>query len=116
MKRKRAVATAIFTDVAFILLLFFLVFAIASQRSPFPLDLPLASHAQDVPPAAVRIFVDKNGTLYRGDQSISLDQVEYAESVSLYADAATDFSVVLPILHRLALLGVPRVQCGVEVP
>ena len=76
MKRKRAVATAIFTDVAFILLLFFLVFAIASQRSPFPLDLPLASHAQDVPPAAVRIFVDKNGTLYRVIESKKVEKIQ----------------------------------------
>lgn len=116
MRRKRKVATAVFTDVAFILLLFFLVFAITSQRSPIPLDLPIVQHAQQTQQANVQLFVGKSGTLYSGDQIISLNQLAYAERVSLYADEATDFEVVLPILHRLAELGVPRVQCIVDVP
>jgi biopolymer transport protein ExbD len=116
MRRKRKVATAIFTDVAFILLLFFLVFAITSQRIPIPVDLPIAQHAQEAQKADLQLFVDKDGTLYNQERKIDLDQIAYAERISVYADEATEFSLVLPILQRLAELGVPIVQCVVALP
>ena len=116
MRRKRKVATAIFTDVAFILILFFLVFAITSQRTPIPVDLPIANSAKEAQKPGLQLFVDKDGTLYNQEWKIDLDQIAYAERISVYADEATEFSLVLPILQRLAELGVPIVQCVVALP
>lgn len=116
MRRRRSLSTALFTDVAFILLLFFLVFAITSRRFPIPLELPTASQAEEAHQAGIHLYIDSEGTIHTDEHVITLDQITYAESVSVYADESTDFSLVLPILQHLAQVGIEKVQCIVEVP
>lgn len=114
MRRRRVPVASAMTDIAFLLLLFFLIFSITTHRIPADVTLAASETATVADEHQVVLAVDATGQLYAGDHKVLLEDIRYAPVVSVYADAAVPFSAVFPVLQHLQKLEVPTVQCVVR--
>lgn len=102
------------TDIAFLLLLFFLTFAIASIALPIPLDPATTEHNKPTGEQNVQLIVDSQGTLYLFGKPVSIDEIPTSLAVSLLADKETPFSKIAPIIDRLRQTGTESISCIVQ--
>ena len=114
MRRRRYMVLSAMTDIAFLLLLFFLLFSLASHRLPIAIDLSPSASSTPLQEPGVVLVIDSDGVLYLDGQEATLAQVHYHQVVSIYADRHTPFEKIMPIMRRLQQLGVPIVQWVVE--
>lgn len=114
MRRRRFMAISAMTDIAFLLLLFFLLFSLASHRVPIGVDLAASESSSPLQEPGLVLSIDSDGLLYLDGQEATLAQVPYHQIVSIHADRHTPFAKILPIMQRLQQLEVPIVQCVVE--
>ncbi|MDY0289702.1 MAG: biopolymer transporter ExbD [Sphaerochaeta sp.] len=114
MRKKRSPAPTAMTDIAFLLLLFFLILAISTHVLPIPLT-PAQSDSSattDEPPHL--LLVSPNGDLYYQGNPTSLDQLPETEEFSLLADKDTPFKKIAPIIKALQEKGITTLHCVVE--
>jgi biopolymer transport protein ExbD len=98
------------TDIAFLLLLFFLIMAVTTRLTPIPLDRATSgagTKAED----SVALVVGKDGTLYYGDLQVSTETMPYETEMTILADKDTPFSVISPILGLMQENGVETIHC-----
>ncbi|MPM23241.1 hypothetical protein SDC9_69706 [bioreactor metagenome] len=114
MRKKRPTPPSALTDIAFLLLLFFLIMAITSFQTPVPLD-PAQAKAQKIDLSIIpTLYIAKDGKIYQEGRLITIEQVEEKPSYSLLADRATGFSTIHPIIEALKNKGVETLHLLVE--
>jgi biopolymer transport protein ExbD len=76
-KTEIAIPTASMADIAFLLLIFFMVTTIFRLEDGIPIVFPKAEQTEKVPIERVcHIWIDKQGTIVINDKQIPFDQVE----------------------------------------
>ncbi len=114
MRRRKPHVASAMTDIAFLLLLFFLIFSITTHRVPSDVTLAASETAEIADDHQLILAVDADGNVYTGDQIIAIADIAYVPVVSVYADEAVPFSALYPLLQHLQENGVPTVQCVVR--
>jgi len=114
MRKKRTTPPSALTDIAFLLLLFFLIMAITSHQSPIPLT-PAQTSAQkmdlkDIP----TLLVSQDGQLFLDGTPINLEALPSESTYALLADRNTPFSVLFPLIEHLREQGTETLHCLVE--
>ncbi len=102
------------TDIAFLLLLFFLIFAITSLTTPTPIDAAGTDWNTPFDEQGLLLIVNSEGRLFLQGNPIELGEIPHSEVISLLSDKDTPFSVIAPIIDQLRLLGVATIHCIVE--
>lgn len=114
MRKKRPTPPSALTDIAFLLLLFFLIMAITSFQTPVPLD-PAQTQAQKKDLANIpTLFIAKNGDVYYEGRQIDLDMLENNTTYALLADRATEYASIHPVIEILKEKGVEVLHLLVE--
>lgn len=97
-------------NVAFLLLIFFLMVAVIAPPQPFPVTPPEASGQADVPAPQI-LFVNKDGDLalgsHRGDAVFA---AVTSSRIRLRADAGLNASELARILARLSETGATSIE------
>jgi len=114
MRKKRSPAPTAMTDIAFLLLLFFLILAISTHVLPIPLKVAQSDSSATTEEPKHLLLVNPNGDLYYQGNPVSLDQLPRAEEFSLLADKDTPFKTLSPIIKALQEKGVITLHCIVE--
>jgi len=91
--RKIALNLTSLIDVLFILIIFFTVSSTFLEQPGIQLQLPEAETSETHTVQKVVIYINKEGTIYVNDDSVSLENM--IESVQQLVSAQTDKSVVL---------------------
>jgi biopolymer transport protein ExbD len=102
------------TDIAFLLLLFFLILAISTQQTPVPIKAASA-HAEflehtDIP----TIVVSDTGELFLDGSPTTLESIPSKVEYALLADRDTPYEILHPIITFLEKHGVETLYCLVE--
>lgn len=114
MRKKRPTPPSALTDIAFLLLLFFLIMAITSFQTPVPLN-PAQTQGQTIDLANIpTIFIAKNGEVYQEGKRITLDMLEKKSVYALLADKETAYGALHPIIEELKAKGVETLHLLVE--
>ncbi|MGE4526458.1 MAG: biopolymer transporter ExbD [Sphaerochaeta sp.] len=114
MRKKRPTPPSALTDIAFLLLLFFLIMAITSFQTPVPLD-PAQAQAQEIDLSTIpTLYIAKTGELYQEGKPTTIESIEADTSYALLADKATEFSAIHPIIEALKSKGVATLHLLVE--
>ena len=114
MRKKRSPAPTAMTDIAFLLLLFFLILAISTHILPIPLTPAQSNTSTTKEDAKHLILVTPNGDLYYQNKAVLLEDLPYSEEFSLLADKDTPFKTIAPIIKALQEKGVTTLHCIVE--
>ena len=114
MRKKRSPAPTAMTDIAFLLLLFFLILAISTHVLPIPLTPAQSSFSSSTEEAKHLLLVRANGELYYQEKAVLLEDLPSAEEYSLLADKDTPFKTMAPIIEQLKQRGVTTLHCIVE--
>lgn len=114
MRKKRSPAPTAMTDIAFLLLLFFLILAISTHVLPIPLTPAQSATSSTIEEAKHLLLVKANGELYYQEKAVLLEDLPSAEEFSLLADKETPFSTLSPIIDTLKQRGVTTLHCIVE--
>lgn len=114
MKRKRAPLSTTMTDTAFLLLFFFLIFAVVTQMSPIPIASAQSTQSDTTGDSEILLVVGRDGTLYCNGNPVTVEDLPHEEVVSLHADRDTPFHVIFPIIDSLRKTGTVTVRCIVE--
>ncbi|WP_319756267.1 biopolymer transporter ExbD [uncultured Sphaerochaeta sp.] len=102
------------TDIAFLLLLFFLILSISTQQTPLPLQAASA-HAEILEDTDIStIVVSHTGELFLDGSSIALDSIPRQDTYALLADRNTPYEIIHPIITFLKERGVGTLYCLVE--
>lgn len=114
MRKKRPTPPSALTDIAFLLLLFFLIMAITSYQTPVSLD-PAQAEGQVVDLTHIpTLFIAENGDIYQEGKRITLDLLEKESVYALLADKATTYGTMHPIIEELKVKGVQTLHLLVE--
>ena len=100
-------------DVMFVLLLFFVVTMVFSEKSTLGIDRPAAANAQNLSESAYNIFMDKNGMIIFEGREISLDALRLALDSSVKNTAVIDADGGLDLSNLVEVMDVCR-ECGIE--
>ncbi len=114
MRKKRSPAPTAMTDIAFLLLLFFLILAISTHILPIPLTPAQSAFSSSTEEAKHLLMVRANGELYYQEKAVLLEELPSAEEYSLLADKDTPFKTMGPIIEALKQRGVTTLHCIVE--
>ena len=114
MKRRSLQTNSAMTDIAFLLLLFFLIFAITSLITPTPIDAADTIWNSPHEAPGMLLIVDSKGMLFLEGNPIELGEIPYSEVVSLLSDRKTPFSAIAPVIGQLRLMDVATIHCIVE--
>ena len=114
MRKKRSPAPTAMTDIAFLLLLFFLILAISTHVLPIPLTPAQSTYSSSTEEAKHLLLVRANGELYYQEKAVLLEDLPLAEEFSLLADKDTPFKTLGPIIEELKKRGVTTLHCIVE--
>ncbi|NLE14291.1 MAG: hypothetical protein GX626_00290 [Spirochaetales bacterium] len=114
MRKKRPTTPSALTDIAFLLLLFFLIMAITSFQTPVPLD-PAQAQAQNIDLSTIpTLYIAKDGKLYQDGKLITIESIDTGARFALLADKATEFGSIHPIIEALQNKGVETLHLLVE--
>ncbi len=114
MRKNSGFPLAVFTDVAFLLLLFFLVLAVTSNQLPTSIDPPKEDFpAQDLSDV-LTIVVSQDGDIYFLGELTTVENIPYATVYALLSDEKTPFRILSPIIEQLRAMGVETLHCLVE--
>lgn len=114
MRKKRSPAPTAMTDIAFLLLLFFLILAISTHVLPIPLTLAESATSTTTDEPEHLLVVSSEGKLYYQEKAVLVEDIPFAEEFSLLADKNTPFKTVGPIIEALKQRGVTTLHCIVE--
>lgn len=114
MRKKRSAAPTAMTDIAFLLLLFFLILAISTHVLPIPLTPAQSAFTSPTEEAKHLLLVSPNGDVYYQEKAVLLEDLPLTEEFSLLADKETPFKVIGPIIEELKQRGVTTLHCIVE--
>jgi len=113
MKDKKFPSSSM-SDIAFLLLLFFLILAITTKTTPFPIDEAESPTYEELTERYPVLYVDKTGTISYHDKIVTIDQIPQEEELCLMADKATPYGILSPIISRLHEQGTTTIHCLVE--
>ena len=120
-KAETLIPTASMSDIAFLLLLFFMVSTVFVREKGLDVRMPRAKSIQKIPRShSATIYVDKNGTISIDDLVIDIPYVQWvmqkklAEDFNVIASFRTDkdtsYGIMSDILYQLRLANTLRVQ------
>ena len=120
-KAETLIPTASMSDIAFLLLLFFMVSTVFVREKGLDVRMPRAKSIQKIPRShSATIYVDKNGTISIDDLVIDIPDVQWvmqkklAEDFNVIASFRTDkdtsYGIMSDILYQLRLANTLRVQ------
>lgn len=114
MRKKRTTPPTALTDIAFLLLLFFLILAVSTRQVAIPIE-PATGEAvvQDLKDIPI-LLVGSDGSLFLDNKPVLLDSIPTSDSYTLLADKETPFSVLSPIIEHLKQQGIKTLHCVVE--
>ncbi|MGE4454496.1 MAG: biopolymer transporter ExbD [Sphaerochaeta sp.] len=115
MKRRHNQApTSTITDIAFLLLLFFLILAISTQHTPVPIE-PASTHADRLEYSELpTLVVSKEGIIFLDSIVTELKAIPTQQAYVLLADSSTPYEVLHPVITFLKQIGVEKLYCLVE--
>ncbi|MGH0052748.1 MAG: ExbD/TolR family protein [Sphaerochaetaceae bacterium] len=114
MKNRRHTPSSTVTDIAFLLLLFFLILAISTHQTPVPIEAA-ATNAELLEDTEVpTLLVSSDGQLFLDGTPLLLGEIPNQETYALLADKHTSYETMHAILEQLKLIGVETVYCLVE--
>ncbi len=116
-----SIPTASMSDIAFLLLLFFMVSTVFVKEIGLKVNMPQALTIQKIPRNnAATIYVTKSGAISIDDFSVSIPDVQYkmyqkkAENFNTIAcfrtDKDTNYGIMADIMYQLRLADVLRVS------
>lgn len=114
MRKKRFPGPTAMTDIAFLLLLFFLILAVTTQALPLSLNPAESSASSLQEDPAYLVIVGSDGTLFYQGQAIKLTDLPHATEFSLLSDKETPFALLSPVIEALKERGVTTLHCIVE--
>jgi len=114
MRKKRLAAPTAMTDIAFLLLLFFLILAISTHVLPIPLTPAKSETSRAAEEPRHLLLVSDEGVLYYQDKAVRIDQLPISDEFSLLADKSTPFKTLGPMIDALRQRGVTTLHCIVE--
>lgn len=107
MRKKRSKSSAALTDIAFLLLLFFMILAIESSHHAYPADQQsLIIDVDSLPALELR-----HSILTLDNKVIELNDIPYQEQYILKASEDTPYRLIHPIIDHLIELGVDTLSC-----
>ncbi|MCK4694286.1 MAG: biopolymer transporter ExbD [Candidatus Cloacimonetes bacterium] len=120
-KAQTLIPTASMSDIAFLLLLFFMVSTVFVREKGLNVRIPRAKSIQKIPRShSATIYVDKNGTISIDDLVIDIPDVQWVmqkkltEDFNVIAcfrtDKDTSYGIMSDILYQLRLANTLRVQ------
>lgn len=107
----KQIPTSAMSDIAFLLLMFFIVFAIVSGHIPPSVTPPSAIGEEALLEDLPIIYVDNEGVLFIDDHVVSLESVPYQERYGLLASKNTPFSIISPLIEHLRTKGAVTLIC-----
>lgn len=110
MRKKRPSPPAALTDIAFLLLLFFLILAIEAPQYA----LPKATQVEIIDTSSIPTIELIGATLLLDDTIIELDDIPYQTHYILKTAQDTPYRLIQPIIDYLSELGVEKLSCLVE--
>lgn len=102
------------SDIAFLLLLFFLILAITSRTTPVEITAPNAPAWEELQEEYPTIYVSREGALYLGEEPLDLAVTTLPEEICLLADKETPFALIRPVLDLLRERQVTTIHCLVQ--
>jgi biopolymer transport protein ExbD len=120
-KPKAAIPTASMSDIAFLLILFFMVSTVFVSERGLKVTMPRASEIQKIPRNhSATIYVDRNGTISIDDMIVSIPDVNWVMQKKLIADfnviacfrtdKDTNYGLMSDILNQLREANALRVS------
>ena len=120
-KPEAAIPTASMSDIAFLLILFFMVSTVFVSERGLKVKMPRAAEIQKIPRNhSATIYVDRNGTISIDDMVISIPDVNWvmqkklAEDFNVIAcfrtDRNTNYGIMSDILNQLREANALRVS------
>lgn len=120
-KPEAAIPSASMSDIAFLLLLFFMVSTVFVREKGLKVNMPRAKGIQKIPRnQSATIYVNRNGTISIDDLIIDIPDVQWvmqkklAENFNVIAsfrtDKDTNYGIMSDILYQLRLANTLRVQ------
>lgn len=110
MRKKRPSPPAALTDIAFLLLLFFLILAIEAPHY----TLPKAQQAEVIDASLIPTIELIGTTLLLDDNMIALEEIPYQKQYILKTGQDTPYGLIQPLMDHLTELGVEKLSCLVE--
>ena len=115
------VPTASMADIAFLLLIFFMVSTVLKLEEGLPITLPKAQAAQDIPREnVIHIWVDRTGKISINDMLVTINSVEGIVAqrirvnpgiiVAFYTDEGAPYGVMSAIMEQLKRASAVRVS------
>jgi biopolymer transport protein ExbD len=120
-KAEAIIPSASMSDIAFLLLLFFMVSTVFVREKGLKVNMPKAKSIQKIPRNhSATIYVGRNGTISIDDLAIDIPDVQWvmqkklAENFNVIAcfrtDKDTNYGIMSDILYQLRLANTLRVQ------
>ncbi len=121
MGQKTSIPTASMADIAFLLLVFFMVTTVFQKDSGIPLNLPEAEAVKKVPKRTItRVWIDKSDRISIDDKLVPVDLVAavIAEGMSknpgllvaIRADKECNYEVVNDVMEKLKRANALRIS------
>ncbi|WP_456432858.1 ExbD/TolR family protein [Nitratifractor sp.] len=120
MRRRRIsqINVVPFIDIVLVLLVIVLATATFVVHNAVPVDLPRSSAKTKIPPKSVSITIDRNGTLYYGTETVSLDGLRRRlekldpakDLVTLQADRSSRFEFFVRVISELKGRGFRKIS------
>ncbi len=121
MGQKTSIPTASMADIAFLLLVFFMVTTVFQKDSGIPLNLPEAEAVKKVPKRTItRVWIDKSDRISIDDKLVPVDLVAavIAEGMSknpgllvaIRADKECNYEVVNDVMEQLKRANALRIS------
>jgi biopolymer transport protein ExbD len=120
-KTESRIPTASMADIAFLLLVFFMVTTVLKLEEGLPVALPKAQAAQDIPREnVIHIWVDRTGKISINDMIVTTGSVEAIVAqriranpgiiVAFYTDENAPYGVMSDIMEQLKRASAVRVS------
>lgn len=110
MRKKRIAPATAMTDIAFLLLLFFLILALSTHLTPIPLTPATSKDALETQARNV-LVIARDGSLFYQDNPISLDALPNEPEMTVLSDKDTPFKLINPVLKALQENGTTTIHC-----
>lgn len=128
-KASSEIPSSSLADIAFLLLIFFMVSTVFRSDKQRPIDWPQAGAAKKIDEKVkniLNIWVEQDGSIWINDQEYTMDEVSgvvgplYAQSdrhlvISVRADQDTPYSFIDAVQKELVSAGVVRVVFATEL-
>ncbi len=102
-------------DVMFILLIFFIVTMVFSEKSGMPIERPKSSEARNIEEGAMNVFVDRSGRISVGGLEVGIPALRDAARLNrskaavIDSDGAVGVSRIVEIMDACSQGGVERI-------